>query len=99
MLTILRKVQDSHWTPMTVPRLIITFAILLITGQTALSLDYGKYVGTVQAEWLPDGRKMRLLAEFSYVDPKGTKWIAPAGWIVDGASIPQTMWSFSGGPF
>ncbi len=60
---------------------------------------YGKYVGTVKVEWLIDGRTMRLLDPFVYVDPQGLEWMAPAGSEVDGASIPKFAWSVIGGPF
>lgn len=60
----------------------------------------GNFIGgNVQAEWMPDGRRMRLLRDFSYVDPHGIRWDAPADSIVDGASIPQSLWSIIGGPF
>ncbi len=57
------------------------------------------FVGAVQSEWLEDGRGMRLLAPFAYIDPTGLEWRAEAGWIVDGASIPRFAWSLIGGPF
>ena len=61
---------------------------------------FGRYEsGPVQAEWLSDGRKMRLLTEVRYVAPDGTRWAAPSSWIVDGASIPQACWSIVGGPY
>jgi hypothetical protein len=34
-----------------------------------------------------------------YTDPQGVVWIAPAGSVVDGASIPRSLWSVMGGPF
>jgi hypothetical protein len=42
---------------------------------------------------------MRLLAPFKYTDPKGNVWTAPAGSLIDGASIPVFAWSVIGGPF
>jgi hypothetical protein len=42
---------------------------------------------------------MTLLSELRYIDPDGVVWIAPAGSVVDGASIPRVLWSFMGGPF
>jgi hypothetical protein len=42
---------------------------------------------------------MTLLQELRYTDPNGTLWIASAGSVVDGASIPRSLWSFMGGPF
>jgi len=53
----------------------------------------------VQAEWLEDGRQMKLLKDYSYVDPPNLKWLAPTGTVVDGASIPRFAWSAIGGPF
>ena len=59
----------------------------------------GRYVGTVQVELLEEGRKVKLLSPLKYIDPAGVEWLAPAGWIVDGASIPRVAWSVIGGPF
>jgi hypothetical protein len=42
---------------------------------------------------------MTLLSELRYTDPEGILWIAPAGSVVDGASIPRVLWSLMGGPF
>jgi endonuclease G len=42
---------------------------------------------------------MTLLSELRYTDPTGAVWVAPAGSVVDGASIPRSLWSFMGGPF
>lgn len=78
---------------------VILAVVLAATASASLAQDYGKYVGTVQTEWLEDGRRMRLLAPFSYFDPAGQEWPAPSGWVVDGASIPQLAWSVIGGPF
>ncbi|MGQ5525506.1 DUF1353 domain-containing protein [Chitinimonas sp. PSY-7] len=61
--------------------------------------DYGAYIGRVVAQWLPDGRTMKLIESFAYEDPKKIRWEAPAGSVVDGASIPQIAWSIVGGPF
>ena len=46
-----------------------------------------------------DGRKARLLADVTYIDPNGFVWLAPKGWVVDGASIPQAFWTVIGGPW
>ena len=42
---------------------------------------------------------MTLLNELRYTDPNGEVWVAPAGSVVDGASIPRSLWSLMGGPF
>lgn len=60
---------------------------------------WGYYSGNVVARWENDGRSMTLLSELRYLDPEGVVWTAPAGSMVDGASIPRSLWSFMGGPF
>jgi hypothetical protein len=42
---------------------------------------------------------MKLLGTFRYIDPNGITWTAPKDAVVDGASIPQELWTFIGGPF
>lgn len=59
---------------------------------------WGKYAGPIRTEWQP-GRKMRLLENTSYTAPNGAVWLAPKGWSIDGASIPQAFWCTVGGPF
>lgn len=63
----------------------------------------GRFSGTPKTEWLsspagPD-RDMRLLEEFSYTDPNGRRWVAPAGSTINGASIPRALWSSVGSPY
>ena len=36
---------------------------------------------------------MRILREFSFVDSAGYRWTARPGEVVDGASIPEVLWS------
>lgn len=47
----------------------------------------------------PDGRHVRLEAEFAFVDNEEKRWRVPKGALVDGASIPRPLWSLIGGPF
>jgi hypothetical protein len=65
-------------------------------------MAYGNFSGDPKAEWLsqsgPD-RDMRLLEDFWYVDPAGKKWMAPSGSVVNGASIPEALWSSVGSPY
>ncbi len=63
--------------------------------------SWGSYVGTPHLiEGIPnEPRKRTLRREIVYTDPGGSKWTAPAGSIIDGASIPQFLWSLVGGPF
>lgn len=64
--------------------------------------DHGEFSGDPETLWLtqdePD-RRMRILKEFSFRDPKGKEWVAPASYIVDGASIPRPLWSLIGSPY
>ena len=60
---------------------------------------WGYYSGAPETRWNSDGRTMTLLSELRYTDPDGIVWVAPAGSIVDGASIPRSLWSIMGGPF
>ncbi len=72
---------------------------LLTESQAAVSDANGKYIGSVKAEWLPDGHKIKLLENFIYEDSKGLLWKAPSGAIVDGDSIPPIAWKVVGTPF
>lgn len=60
---------------------------------------WGSFQGTVRTDWSSDGRTMRLVDEFKYIDPLGSVWVAPTDAEIDGASIPRPFWSFIGGPF
>lgn len=46
-----------------------------------------------------EARKMELVDDLFFTDPDGKTWHAPAGSIVDGASIPRFFWRFIGGPW
>jgi hypothetical protein len=70
-----------------------------VRGASKLGNKWGHYSGYVEARWENDGRTMTLLSELRYTDPDGKVWIAPAGSVVDGASIPRSLWSLMGGPF
>jgi hypothetical protein len=61
--------------------------------------NFGTFPSPPQTEWNIDGRTMRLLKDFQYIDPSGTTWTALANSTIDGASIPQIFWSIIGGPF
>jgi hypothetical protein len=65
-------------------------------------MAYGSFSGNPRTEWLcGDGNDttMRLLEAFWYIDPHGRHWLAPAGSITNGASIPRTLWSSVGSPY
>src|ERR1700720_3532958 len=70
-----------------------------VRGASKQQNKWGHYSGYVEARWENDGRNMTLLSELRYTDPQGVIWVAPAGSVVDGASIPRSLWSLMGGPF
>lgn len=58
--------------------------------------------GKIVTEWLVEAsedRTMRLVEDFAFVDPHGKTWRAPAGSLIDGASIPESLWTVAGSPF
>jgi hypothetical protein len=59
----------------------------------------GRYVGKLHTVWEVDGRHMRLLRPFCYIDPAGLDWPVPKDAMIDGASIPRAFWTLIGGPF
>jgi hypothetical protein len=70
-----------------------------IPGLKVGDYSYGRFVGTVVAEFNDDGRTMTLRKAFSYIHPDLGRWRAPSGSVIDGASIPRIAWSLIGGPF
>ena len=65
-------------------------------------MSYGHFSGNPTTEWMEEAgpdRKMKLLAEFSFVDPDGRKWVVPEDSVVNGASIPEALWSSVGSPY
>lgn len=76
--------------------LLVVFSALVIGGASAD--EHGKFRGRVLAEWLEDGRKMRLEEAFEFIGPNARSWLVPKGAVIDGASIPQVFWSIVGGP-
>ncbi len=55
----------------------------------------------VITKWLTgtgEDRDMELTADFAFVEPT-ERWEAPAGSVVNGASIPSGLWSIVGSPF
>lgn len=62
-----------------------------------------RFEGSFVFEWLIEPsnkhRQMRVTAPVKYVDANGKSWDVPVGAIIDGASIPRPLWTFSGSPF
>lgn len=60
---------------------------------------FGTFHGDLIVKALGDGRLLELTHPFSFTDAKGKLWPVPVGTKVDGASIPQPLWTIVGGPF
>lgn len=61
-----------------------------------------QFSGLPRTVWLtePSGdRQMQLIDDFWFEDRAGHRWTAPAGTIIDGASIPQPLWATVGSPY
>lgn len=73
-----------------------------MSGQEVPSLSgpqESRFVGRIAWTPLPDGRLMELIEPFGFIDSAGQSWPVPSGAQVDGASIPQALWSVIGSPF
>ena len=61
--------------------------------------DFGQYFGQLILRPLEDGRRMQLTEVFGFNDANDVRWIVPKDAVIDGASIPSSLWSVLGGPF
>ena len=52
----------------------------------------GSFDGEIVATLLGDGRNLKLMQPFGYIDAAGRRWDVPAGAETDGASIPRAFW-------
>jgi Protein of unknown function (DUF1353) len=80
---------------------LLTVACLALPSISA-ALASAHFEGRVVVEWLSNvtpERDMRLLEPFAFVDDAGKRWHVPAGAIINGASIPQSLWSLAGSPY
>ena len=65
-------------------------------------MSQGQFSGNPTTEWMEEAgpdRNMKLLSEFFFIDPDGRKWFAPKDSVVNGASIPEALWSSVGSPY
>jgi hypothetical protein len=67
-------------------------------GGRATPVEWGRFNGTPKVELLGEGRVIKLLEDFVYVDARNKAWVAKKESIVDGASIPRIFWTLVGGP-
>ena len=66
-------------------------------------MSHGEFSGEPRTLWLTDkaarDRKMQVLQDFCFTDPDNKEWRTPAEYAVDGASIPQALWTVVGSPY
>ena len=82
----------------------IIFSILFFVFMSSLICvgeepAYGEFPEPAQVQFMKDGRNMKLIKDFYYIDKDGVFWIAPKGTVIDGASIPRFAWTIIGSPY
>lgn len=60
--------------------------------------EWGRFPVPAKVELLDDGRQLKLLEDFVYLDSRGRAWTASKNSVVNGASIPKAFWTITGGP-
>lgn len=68
-------------------------------ADVAPAFAQARYTGRIVWTPLDDGRHMELIEDFGFIDASGLEWSVPPKARVDGASIPQALWSIVGSPF
>jgi hypothetical protein len=71
----------------------VVVAILLFLQHPATA--QGRFKGELVLTPMPgaDGRRMKILQTFGFVDSRGQAWDVPAGMVTDGASVPRVFWA------
>jgi hypothetical protein len=65
-------------------------------------MSNGEFSGNPKTMWLSDrgdDRDMQVLEDFWFIDQGGRRWEVAAGTVINGASIPRTLWSSVGSPY
>lgn len=80
------------------------FAIMigvLVAANVNAQEYFGQFDSDPNGVFIRGGERplFKLNSSLTYIDPNSLEWTAPAGEVVDGASIPQYAWSIIGGPF
>jgi len=55
--------------------------------------ELGRYTGKLILEPTNSSQQMRTALDFGFMDTDGKLWLVPRGTTVDGASIPEALWS------
>jgi Protein of unknown function (DUF1353) len=76
-------------------RTVVVAAAMIAAGMSPARAEpnYGHFIGKFVAEFEGDGRKVKLIEPYAFVDPKGEEWDVPEGYKTDGASVPAALWA------
>ncbi|WP_393936236.1 DUF1353 domain-containing protein [Aeromonas rivipollensis] len=76
---------------------------LVFSSMTVFSEEnFGDFLDSLKGKFDQNAKPrptFTLDSNFRFRDPNGVMWTTPSGTEVDGASIPQALWSLIGGPF
>lgn len=73
---------------------------LIAAGSSSAIAQQGRFETLpIEASWGSDGRSMKILKPFAFIDKNTVRWSVPSGTETDGASIPKQFWTIMGGPF
>jgi hypothetical protein len=78
---------------------IFPLSFLCTTSLLAETPSWGFFSGRPKMAFFNERRRLRLLEDFSYTDPHGRTWLAPAAAVVDALSVARAFWSLVGEPF
>jgi hypothetical protein len=86
---------------MTLRICLISISLILASPYAGAQEYYGDFLDKLRGVFIPAKPRplFKLESDFRFKDPNGLLWTTPAGTEVDGASIPQSFWTFIGGPF
>lgn len=70
-----------------------------VSTRASISNDWGQFPQRPRVEFLNGKGQGTLLRDFVYIDPYKRPWLAMKHDEINGASIPQVLWSVLGGPF
>lgn len=75
----------------------VFYCAVLMLACIAATNSYAQVAGSFQGstiiEPLGDGRNLRVVQPFSFIDSEGREWRVPEDTVTDGASVPRFLWS------
>lgn len=80
-------------------RFLLAFVTLAVSVLCSSSFGKGDYLDQLVLRDYGDGRQFIVESEYRYADSRNTLWTVPKGTVVNGASIPEYLWSLVGGPW